>query len=137
MKMDVIANNLANVNTIAYKRARANTEDFFYQQIKLPGAQDAFNNYAPTGLAIGLGSRVQGTQTIFQQGAFDITNRQLDVAIEGDGFFQVIDPSTNNFLYTAPEISRSTPTGCWWSVLRIPAGCFSRRSRFRSIPRAS
>ncbi len=100
MKMDVIANNLANVNTTAYKRARANMEDFFYQQIKLPGAQDAFNNYAPTGIAIGLGSRVQGTQTIFQQGAFDITNRQLDVAIEGDGFFQVIDPSTNNFLYT-------------------------------------
>ena len=100
MKMDVIANNLANVNTTGFKRARANMEDLYYQQIKLPGAQDAFNNYAPTGIAIGLGSRVQGTQTIFEQGAFDITNHQLDVAIEGDGFFQVIDPSTNNFLYT-------------------------------------
>src|SRR3569623_1347629 len=100
MKMDVIANNLANVHTTGFKLARANMDDLYYQQIKLPGAQDAFNNYAPTGIAIGLGSRVQGTQTIFEQGAFDITNQQLDVAIEGDGFFQVIDPSTNNFLYT-------------------------------------
>jgi flagellar basal-body rod protein FlgG len=99
-KMDVIANNLANVNTTAFKRSRANFEDLYYQHIKLPGAQDAFNNYAPTGISIGLGSRVQSTQTIFEQGAFDITNNQLDVAVEGDGFFQVIDPSTNNFLYT-------------------------------------
>jgi flagellar basal-body rod protein FlgG len=100
MKVDVIANNLANVNTTAFKRARANTENLFYQQIKLPGAQDAFNNYAPTGLAIGLGARVQGTQNIFSQGAFDQTNNPLDLAIDGDGFFQVIDPTSNNFLYT-------------------------------------
>jgi len=100
MKMDVIANNLANVNTTAFKRDRVNFEDLYYQKIKLPGAQDAFNNYAPTGISIGLGSRVQSTQTIYEQGAFDITNHPLDVAIEGDGFFQVIDPSTNNFMYT-------------------------------------
>src|SRR5579872_7131912 len=100
MNLDVIANNLANVNTIAFKRARANTENLFYQQIKLPGAQDAFNNYAPTGVAIGLGTRVQGTQNMFQQGTFNITNNPFDVAINGDGFFQVIDPTTNNFLYT-------------------------------------
>jgi flagellar basal-body rod protein FlgG len=100
MRLDVIANNLANVNSIAYKRSRANMENLQYRQIKLPGAQDAFNNYAPTGLALGLGSRVQGTQTIYEQGAFDITNNPLDMAIEGDGFFQVIDPTTNNFLYT-------------------------------------
>lgn len=100
MNLDVIANNLANVNTIAFKRARANTENLFYQQIKLPGAQDAFNNYAPTGVAIGLGTRVQGTQNMFQQGTFNVTNNPFDVAINGDGFFQVIDPTTNNFLYT-------------------------------------
>lgn len=100
MNLDVIANNLANVNTVAYKRSRANMENLFYRHIKLPGAQDAFNNYAPVGLDIGLGTRVQGTQPIFEQGAFDITNNPLDVAIDGDGFFQVIDPTTNNFLYT-------------------------------------
>lgn len=98
--LDVTANNLANVNSIGFKRARANTEDMFYRQIKLPGAQDAFNNYAPTGIALGLGTRVQGTQTIFDQGAFEITNNPLDFAIDGQGFFQVIDPTTNNFLYT-------------------------------------
>ncbi|HVX15068.1 MAG TPA: flagellar basal-body rod protein FlgG [Pirellulales bacterium] len=100
MTLDVIANNIANVNTTAFKRSRANMENLFYNYIKLPGAQDAFNNYAPTGLAIGLGTRVQGTQMMFEQGAFDITNNPLDVAIDGDGFFQVIDPTTNNFLYT-------------------------------------
>lgn len=100
MRLDVTANNLANVNSIGFKRARANTEDMFYRQIKLPGAQDAFNNYAPTGIALGLGTRVQGTQTIFDQGAFEITNNPLDFAIDGQGFFQVIDPTTNNFLYT-------------------------------------
>ncbi|HEX7448810.1 MAG TPA: flagellar basal-body rod protein FlgG [Pirellulales bacterium] len=100
MRLDVTANNLANVNSIGFKRARANTEDMFYRQIKLPGAQDAFNNYAPTGVALGLGTRVQGTQTIFDQGAFEITNNPLDMAIDGQGFFQVIDPTTNNFLYT-------------------------------------
>ncbi|HWB07703.1 MAG TPA: flagellar basal-body rod protein FlgG [Pirellulales bacterium] len=100
MNLDVIANNIANVNTTAFKRSRANFENLFYQYIKLPGAQDAFNNYAPTGLALGLGARVQGTQIMFQQGSFITTNNQLDVAIDGDGFFQVIDPSTNNFLYT-------------------------------------
>lgn len=100
MNLDVIANNLANVNTTAFKRSRSNTENLFYQYIKLPGAQDAFNNYAPTGLAIGLGTRVQGTQTMFEQGTFQVTNNPLDLAINGDGFFQVIDPTTNNFLYT-------------------------------------
>jgi flagellar basal-body rod protein FlgG len=100
MNLDVIANNIANVNTTAFKRSRANYENLFYRYIKLPGAQDAFNNYAPTGLAIGLGTRVQGTQMMFEQGSFDITNNPLDVAIDGDGFFQVIDPTSNNFLYT-------------------------------------
>jgi flagellar basal-body rod protein FlgG len=100
MNLDVIANNIANVNTIAFKRSRANTENLFYRYIKLPGAQDAFNNYAPTGLALGLGTRVQGTQVMFDQGTFQITNNPYDLAIDGDGFFQVIDPTTNNFLYT-------------------------------------
>lgn len=100
MQLDVIANNLANVNTIAFKRSRANIENLFYQQIKLPGAQDAFNNYAPTGLAIGLGSQVQGTQEMFEQGSFVTTNNPYDLAIDGVGFFQVIDPTTNNFMYT-------------------------------------
>lgn len=100
LRLDVIANNLANANTVSFKRDRANTEDLFYRHLRLPGNQDASGQYSPTGLSIGLGSRVSGTQTDYMQGAFDPTNRQLDVAIEGDGFFQVIDPSTNQILYT-------------------------------------
>lgn len=99
-KLDVIANNLANVNTTAFKGGRANFEDLFYRQVKLPGAQDATGNLTPTGIAVGLGSRVQSIQTDFQQGAFSQTDRPLDVAIEGPGFFQVTDPSTGQPLYT-------------------------------------
>ena len=99
-KLDVIANNLANVNTTSFKRDRVNFEDLFYRQLKLPGAQDASQNYSPVGIAVGLGSRVQSTQGDFSQGAFSTTNNQLDVAIDGPGFFVVIDPTTAQNLYT-------------------------------------
>ncbi len=100
IKLDVIANNLANANTVAFKRDRANTEDLFYKNLALPGSQDAGGQFSPTGIAVGLGARVSGTQTDYTQGSFDTTNRQLDVAIEGDGFFQVTDPATSQILYT-------------------------------------
>lgn len=100
VKLSVIANNLANSQTTSFKRSRVVFEECTYQQVQLPGAQDAFNNYAPTGIAIGRGTRVQATQTVFDQGKFDITGNNLDLAIEGDGFFQVINPTTNEFLYT-------------------------------------
>lgn len=99
-KLDVIANNLANINTTAFKKDRANFEDLFYRNEKLPGGLDAQGNFAPNGIHIGLGVAVQSVQSNFQQGAFAQTSRQLDVAIEGPGFFQVIDPSTGQFLYT-------------------------------------
>ena len=98
-KLDVIANNLANVNTTAFKRDRANFEDLFYRNEVLPGAQDAAGEPTPTGIYTGLGSRVSSVQTDFRTGAFEQTGKELDVAIEGDGFFQVIDP-TGQILYT-------------------------------------
>ncbi len=99
-KLDVVANNLANINTTAFKKGRANFEDLFYRQIKLPGAQDAQGNFTPTGIAVGLGTRVQSTQTDFSQGAFATTNNPLDVAIVGRGFFMVQDPSSGQNVYT-------------------------------------
>jgi flagellar basal-body rod protein FlgG len=99
-KLDVIADNLANVNTTAFKRARANFEDLIYRNIKLPGTVDAQQNFTPTGIAIGLGTRVQSTQTDFSQGAFSQTNNNLDVAIVGPGFFTVIDPTSGQNVYT-------------------------------------
>jgi flagellar basal-body rod protein FlgG len=98
-KLDVIANNMANVNTTAFKSDRCNFEDVFYRQYRLPGAQDADGNRTSTGIEVGLGSRVSSTQTDHEQGAFETTNRPLDWAIEGDGFFQVQNPN-GGFLYT-------------------------------------
>ena len=98
-KLDVIANNLANVNTTSFKRDRANFEDLFYRQEKLPGAQDASGQLTAVGIHVGLGSRVSSVQSDFEQGSFQQTNGELDLAIEGDGFFQVLDPS-GEFRYT-------------------------------------
>lgn len=99
-KLDVIANNLANVNTVGFKRDRANFEDLFYRHEVLPGALDNAGNLTPVGIEIGLGSRVSSTQTDFTQGAFQQSSRQLDIAIEGNGFLPVIDPGTGQPLYT-------------------------------------
>jgi flagellar basal-body rod protein FlgG len=99
-KLNVIANNMANVNTTGFKSDRANFEDLFYRNEILPGAQDAASNYTPTGTHIGLGVRMQSTQTNFLQGAFQETSQPLDLAIEGRGFIQVLDPVTSQNLYT-------------------------------------
>jgi flagellar basal-body rod protein FlgG len=99
-KLDVISNNLANVNTTAFKQDRANFEDLFYRNEVLPGLQDSNGNLTPTGIAFGTGSRVQSTQTDYTQGSFQQTGQQYDVAIQGNGFFQVIDPVSGNTLYT-------------------------------------
>jgi flagellar basal-body rod protein FlgG len=98
-KLDVIANNLANVNTTAFKRDRCNFEDLFYRHLRMPGAQDQLSNLTPTGIQVGLGSVVQSTQTQFQQGGFAQTTSELDLAIEGNGFFQVQD-TNGQYLYT-------------------------------------
>ena len=99
-KLDVIANNLANMESTAFKADRANFEDLFYRHYKMPGAQDSSGQYTPTGVSVGLGSTVSSTQTNFLQGAFQQTGKQLDLAIEGQGFFQVLDPSTGETIYT-------------------------------------
>ena len=91
-KLDVIANNLANAETTGFKSDRPNFEDLFYRQEKYPGAQDN-SQTTPVGIAIGTGSRVQSTQSNFVQGSLQQTGNELDVAIQGDGFFQVKDPS--------------------------------------------
>lgn len=97
-KLDVIANNMANINTTAFKKDRANFEDLFYRQYRLPGALDADGNRTSTGIEVGLGTRVSSTQTNHGQGAMQITNNPLDLAIEGDGFFKVT--TGNGSFYT-------------------------------------
>ncbi len=91
-KLDVIANNLANTETTAFKADRPNFEDLFYRQDKYP-TQDSSGAYAPTGIATGTGSRLQSTQSNFTQGSLQQTGNALDLAIQGQGFFQIKDPS--------------------------------------------
>jgi len=91
---------LANVNTTVSSATGANFEDTFYLNPKLPGAEDADGQRTPTGIHLGLGSRIEGTQIDFRQGSFDTTNKDLDLAIEGRGFFQVKDPVSQQILYT-------------------------------------
>lgn len=104
-KLEVIANNMANVNTTAFKKDRVNFEDLFYRQYRLPGAEDLDGNRTATGIEVGLGSRVSSTQTNFKQGAFETTNNQLDIAIEGDGFLQLQDPNGDYFYTRAGNLA--------------------------------
>lgn len=98
-KLDVIANNLANNSTTAFKKDRANFEDLLYRQHRLPGTQDADGNITSTGVEVGLGVRVSSTQSDFDQGAVQSTGNQLDIAIEGEGFFAVTG-ANGETLYT-------------------------------------
>lgn len=91
-RMSVISNNLANVNTTGFKRSRAAFEDLLYQDLRQAGGQTSEQTEAPSGLAVGTGVRVVGTQKLFTQGNISQTNNALDVAIQGRGFFEVLLP---------------------------------------------
>jgi len=91
MTVDVISNNIANVNTNGFKRSRVNFQDLLYVHMKKPG-DAAQGSSSPTGLEVGSGVRPVSTTRVFSQGVFEGTNRSLDVAISGDGFFQVTLP---------------------------------------------
>jgi flagellar basal-body rod protein FlgG len=91
-QMDVIANNLANVSTNGFKRTRAVFEDLLYQNIRQPGAQSSQQTQLPSGLQLGTGVRTVATERNFSQGNLEQTGNNKDVAIQGDGFFQVLLP---------------------------------------------
>ncbi|CAG0938423.1 Flagellar basal-body rod protein FlgG [Gallionellaceae bacterium] len=90
--MDVISNNLANVGTTGFKRSRAVFEDLLYQTIRQPGAQSSQQTQIPSGLQIGTGVRPIAVERIHTQGNLQKTDNNLDVAIQGAGFFQVLMP---------------------------------------------
>lgn len=92
-KMATISNNLANVNTVGFKRDRVAFEDLFYQLERQPGAQQDQQNQLPTGIQVGNGVRIVGTQKVFTEGNFETTGQDLDMAIVGEGFFQIELPS--------------------------------------------
>ncbi len=88
-KLDVVANNLANVNTTGFKRSRVNFEDMLYDVRREPGTPNSNDEPVPHGIQVGLGVFVSGTQLDFRPGPRDQTGNTLDMAIDGTGFFQV------------------------------------------------
>jgi flagellar basal-body rod protein FlgG len=91
-QLDVISNNLANVSTNGFKRSRAVFEDLLYQTMRQPGAQSSQQTQVPAGLQLGTGARPVSTARIFTQGNLQKTDNTLDLAIQGNGFFQVLLP---------------------------------------------
>ncbi len=90
LNIDVIANNLANVNTSGFKKSRADFEDLLYQNMRAPGASTSAGGQVPTGIQVGMGTRPVAVQKIFSQGDYVETKNELDFAIEGKGFFKII-----------------------------------------------
>ncbi len=89
LQLDVTSNNLANVNTTAFKKSKAHFEDLIYQNMRAAGAETVGGNQVPTGIQVGMGVKTTSVQKIFTQGDYTETGNQLDVAIEGRGFFKI------------------------------------------------
>ena len=92
VKMQVIANNLANVNTTGFKSDRANFESLLYQILRGAGENTSENTSLTSGLSVGTGTRLLNTNKLFTQGSLIDTGNSLDMSVEGDGFFQVLMP---------------------------------------------
>lgn len=92
-QIDTIANNMANVGTTGFRRQRAEFQDLMYQQVRTPGGRTADGGTLPTGVQVGQGVRTVSTELMHTQGALQQTGNSLDLAIEGEGFFQIMRPS--------------------------------------------
>jgi flagellar basal-body rod protein FlgG len=133
MQLDVISNNLANVSTTGFKRAHAVFEDLMYQNLRQVGANSTEQSQLPTGLQVGLGVRTVATSRSFAQGNLQQTSNKLDVAIQGNGFFQVTMPDGTTG-YTRDGSFQVDNQGRW----SPPTACRSpTASRFPPMPRAS
>lgn len=99
LNLNTIANNLANVNTPGFKRSKIEFQDLLYQKPRTAGADSGGGNLVPTGIEVGNGSRVASTAKVFTQGQLTSTGEKLDLAIQGDGFFEIQRPD-GTFGYT-------------------------------------
>jgi flagellar basal-body rod protein FlgG len=95
--IDVIANNLANVNTSGFKKSRINFQDLMYQNMRAAGASTASGGQLPVGIQVGMGAKVVAVEKIFLQGDFAHTKNPMDLAIEGKGFFKLLNNSREVF----------------------------------------
>jgi flagellar basal-body rod protein FlgG len=87
--MDTISHNLSNVNTTGFKRQKAEFQDLMYQTLREPGVRNFEGSVSPAGIEVGLGVRLAATPRIFEQGSLNQTSNPMDMAIQGDGFFQI------------------------------------------------
>ena len=108
--IDNIANNLANANTAGYKARRAQFQDLLYQNLITPGTSSGQATVVPAGLQLGLGTRAASNEIIFQQGNFLTTGNQLDLSIQGHGFFQ-IKQASGQIAYTRSGAVQLDQTG--------------------------
>jgi flagellar basal-body rod protein FlgG len=109
-KLDVTAHNIANVSTNGFKKHRAEFADLIYQQTKAPGAGAPAGGTTPIGIQVGLGVRVNGVQHIHSEGDLRQTGNQLDIAIHGNGFFQIQQPG-GTIAYTRDGAFKMDPEG--------------------------
>ena len=128
LNLNTIANNLANVNTPGFKRSQISFQDLLYQKPRTTGAQDSGGNMVPTGIEVGNGSRVAATNKVFTQGDLTSTGGQLDVAIQGDGFFEIQRPDGTS-AYTRDGAFKVSPTGQVSTSDGLPV-----LSGFQSVP---
>ncbi len=110
LNIDVIAHNLANVGTTGFKRSRADFQDLLYQTLRDPGAANTGTTQVPTGLQVGLGVKPAAIQRVHLQGDFVQTSNPLDVAVRGDGFFQINRPD-GSVAYTRAGAFKLDATG--------------------------
>ncbi len=112
-KLQAIANNLANVNTAGFKRDRVMFEDLFYQVDQQPGAQRDDNTVTPTGVQLGNGTRLVGTQKVFTTGNVQTTNQSARPRHRGRGLPAGAAPERRRAPTRAPASSTSTPRAAW------------------------
>ena len=110
LNLDVISNNLANVNTAGFKKSKIEFQDLLYETTRSPGAEQGNGNLLPTGLSVGHGSRAVATSKVFTEGELTQTGERLDMAIQGDGFFQVQMPD-GTVAYTRDGALKTSSTG--------------------------
>jgi len=110
LNLDTIANNLANVNTTGFKKSKIEFQDLLYDTTRAPGADQGNNSLLPTGMQIGHGAQAAATAKIFTEGELTQTGERLDMAIQGDGFFQVQMPD-GTLAYTRDGAFKTSATG--------------------------
>ena len=108
LNIDVIANNLANVNTAGFKKSRADFQDIMYQNQRTTGAPSTNATQVPTGIQVGLGSKAAAVTKIFTVGNIGQTGNELDLAIEGEGFFQIQQPDGSTAYSRAGSFKRDS-----------------------------